>query len=75
MQILMLLVVAAIIAFAVIRQLGPKPDAEQRTETVDSALPKVPMRPEAYKNFEQNMERFTQDAAEQQRRAIDAAAE
>ena len=79
MQIVMLLVVVAIIAFAALRQLGSAPDGAAEpdlgAETSQPAVPKLPMRPDAYQGFEQSMDRFNESAAEQQRRAIDAAAQ
>jgi hypothetical protein len=73
MYLVMMLIVAVLIAYAVVNKLGGSAD-EQNTaasQTAEQSLPQVPTSPALYKNFEQNLERFSEDAAQQKKDRID----
>jgi len=66
MRVLLLLVVLAIIGLTLARWLGEKPVASRvPPEAATSAAPAVPTRPQELKQFEQDLNRFLQDAATQ----------
>ena len=67
MRVVLLLVVLAVIGMSLARWLGGKPPAPAVPgDTPNSAaLPAVPTRPQDVKKFEQDINRFIQDAAKQ----------
>lgn len=73
MRILLLLVVLALIGLTLARWLGEKPTvARVPPPAAPPALPAVPTRPQELKQFEQDLNRFLEDAATQRRRQIDS---
>ena len=72
MRILLLLIVLAVIGLTLARWLGEKPVASRiPPEAATSAAPAVPTRPQDLKPFEQDLNRFMQDAATQRGRQAD----
>jgi hypothetical protein len=73
MRILLLLIVLAIIGLTLARWLGqPPPPSSVPPEAADpTAAPAVPTRPQELKPFEQDLNRFMQDAATQRGRQAD----
>jgi hypothetical protein len=72
MRILLLLVVLAVIGLTLARWLGEKPVASRiPPEATTPAAPAVPTRPQELKAFEQDLNRFMQDAATQRGRQAD----
>jgi hypothetical protein len=72
MRIVLLLVVLAIIGLTLTRWLGEKPTAARvPPEAATSAAPAVPTRPQELRPFEQDLNRFMQDAATQRGRQAD----
>ena len=66
---IVLLVVLAVIGLTLARWPGQSPPAARIPPPVDStAAPAVPTRPQELKQFEQDLNRFMQDAASQRRR-------
>ena len=76
MRILLLLVVLAVIGLTLARWLGqppkPAPTPAEATTTAAPAVPAVPTRPQELKQFEQDLNRFLQDAATQRGRQADS---
>jgi len=73
-RLLLLLIVLTIIGLTLTRWLGEKPEAARvPPEAADSSgAPAVPTRPQELKKFEQDLQRFMQDAATQRRGQEDA---
>jgi hypothetical protein len=71
MRILLLLVVLAIIGLTLARWLGQPPASRVPPEATTTAVPVVPTRPQELKKFEQDINRFLQDAATQRGRQAD----
>ena len=72
MRIVLLLVVLAVIGLTLARWLGqPSRTAPAPPEAAATAAPAVPTRPQDLKKFEQDLNRFMQDAASQRRREAD----
>jgi len=72
MRILLLLIVLALIGLTLARWLGEKPTTTRvPPAATPTALPAVPTRPQELKQFEQDLNRFLQDAATQRRREAD----
>lgn len=72
MRIVLLLIVLAVIGLTLARWLGQPPPAAHVPPPPDStAAPAVPTRPQDLKKFEQDLNRFMQDAASQRRREAD----
>ena len=72
MRILLLLVVLALIGLTLARWLGQPPPTSRVAPPPDStAAPAVPTRPQELKKFEQDLNRFMQDAATQRGRQAD----
>ena len=72
MRIVLLLVVLAVIGLTLVRWLGqPRRTAPAPPEAAATATPAVPTRPQDLKQFEQDLNRFMQDAASQRRREAD----
>ena len=72
MRILLLLVVLALIGLTLARWLGQPPPTSRVAPPADStAVPAVPTRPQKLKKFEQDLNRFMQDAAAQRGRQVD----
>ncbi len=72
MRILLLLIVLAIIGLTLARWLGQPPrTASVPPETAATAVPAVPARPQELKKFEQDLNRFMQDAATQRSHQTD----
>jgi hypothetical protein len=72
MRIVLLLIVLAVIGLTLARWLGEKPVASRiPPEAATSAAPVVPTRPQDLKAFEQDLNRFMQDAATQRGRQAD----
>jgi hypothetical protein len=68
MRILLLLIVLALIGLTLARWLGQPPPTSRVAPPPDStAAPAVPTRPQELKKFEQDLNRFMQDAAAQRR--------
>lgn len=73
MQIVLLLVVLTIIGLVTVQWLGGKQPAQPPAPPASSqavAPPPVPTRPQDVKAFEQDMNRFMQDAATQRDRQL-----
>lgn len=75
MRIVMLLLALAVIGVIVVKQLNIKPSeqAVQRDTASSAGTPKVPVRPQDLKGFEQDMNRFVEDAGRRQAKEIDEA--
>ena len=73
MRVLLLLIVLVIIGLTLSRQLNQPPTTSQPPPeaTAPIAAPAVPTRPQDLKPFEQDINRFMQDAATQRRRQAD----
>jgi hypothetical protein len=72
MRIVLLLIVLAVIGLTLARWLGEKPVASRvPPEAAATAAPAVPTRPQDLKAFEQDLNRFMQDAASQRRHEAD----
>ena len=72
MRIVLLLIVLAIIGLILARWLGQPPLTSHVPPPADStAAPTVPTRPQELQKFEQDLNRFMQDAASQRRRQAD----
>lgn len=73
MRILLLLIVLVIIGLTLSRQLSspPAPSRPPPEATAPIAAPAVPTHPQDLKSFEQDINRFMQDAATQRRRQAD----
>lgn len=74
MRILLLLIVLAVIGLTLARQMSEKPATARVSSapTESSATtPTVPTRPQELKKFEQDLNRFIQDAATQRDRQAD----
>jgi hypothetical protein len=72
MRIVLLLIVLAVIGLTLARWLGEKPTASRAPpEAATTAAPAVPTRPQDLKAFEQDLNRFMQDAATQRNREAD----
>ena len=72
MRLLLLLVVLAIIGLTLARWLGQPPPTSHVPPAADStATPAVPTHPQELQKFEQDLNRFMQDAASQRRREAD----
>jgi len=72
MRIVLLLIVLAIIGLTLARWLGQPPPTSRVAPPPDStAAPAVPTRPQELKKFEQDLNRFMQDAATQRGRQAD----
>ena len=73
MRIVLLLVVLAVIGLTLARWLGQPPPTSPVPPPAESAAaaPAVPTRPQDLKQFEQDLNRFMQDAASQRRREAD----
>lgn len=66
MRVVLLLVVLAVIGITLVQWLGNKPPVQvPPREASDRAPPPVPTRPQDLKGFEQDINRFMQDAAKQ----------
>ena len=73
MRVLLLLIVLVIIGLTLSRQLSQPPAIPQPPleATAPTAAPAIPTRPQDLKPFEQDINRFMQDAATQRRRQAD----
>lgn len=71
MRIVLLLIVLAIIGLTLARWLGQPPRTAPALPEAATA-PAVPTRPQDLKKFEQDLNRFMQDAASQRRREADS---
>jgi hypothetical protein len=73
MRIVLLLIAGAVIGLTLTRWLGePAAPARGLPETTDpAAAPAVPTRPQDLPQFERELNRFMEDAAEERRRQID----
>ena len=75
MRIVLLLVVLAVIGLTLARWLGQPPPTSHVPPPPDStavpAVPAVPTRPQELQKFEQDLNRFMQDAARPRRREAD----
>ena len=72
MRIVLLLIVLAVIGLTLARWLGQPPPTSQVPPPPDStAVPAVPTRPQELQKFEQDLNRFMQDAARPRRREAD----
>lgn len=72
MRVLLLLIVLAVIGLTLARWLGQPPrTAPVPAEATTTAAPTVPTRPQELKKFDQNLNRFMQDAATQRSRQTD----
>ena len=72
MRIVLLLIVLAVIGLTLARWLGQPPKtAPVPPAATTPAAPAAPTRPQDLKAFEQDVNRFMQDAASQRRREVD----
>jgi len=72
MPYLLLLIVVAIIGFAVVKQLQePEHPPEPATTASEQELPVVPTRPQDIKQFEQDINTLLQDSARDQLKNVD----
>ena len=71
MRIVLLLIVLAIIGLTLARWLGQPPRTAPAPPEAAATAPAVPTRPQDQKKFEQDLNRFMQDAASQRRREAD----
>jgi hypothetical protein len=71
MRIVLLLIAAAVIGLTLTRWLGEPPARELPETPVPAAAPAVPTRPQDLPQFERELNRFMEDAAEERRRQID----
>jgi flagellar basal body-associated protein FliL len=71
MRILLLLVVLAVVGLTLARWLGQSPPTARAPSPDSTAAPAVPTRPQELKSFEQDLDRFMQDAASQRHREAD----
>ena len=71
MRIVLLLIVLAVIGLTLSRWLGQSPTTRISPPADSTATPAVPTRPQELKKFEQDLNRFMQDAASQRRREAD----
>ncbi|MEZ5591508.1 MAG: hypothetical protein R3F53_12675 [Gammaproteobacteria bacterium] len=72
MQYVLLLIVVAIIGFTIVKQLEkPELPPEPAAVSSENAPPAVPTRPQDVEQFGQDMNRFLQDAAKEQRKNVD----
>ena len=72
MPYLLLLIVVAVIGFALATHLNkPERPPEQSTATEPNAPPEVPTRPQDVEQFGQDLNKFMQDSATQQMQEID----
>ncbi|MDG4551751.1 MAG: hypothetical protein P9G45_15230 [Candidatus Contendobacter sp.] len=72
MRIVLLLIGLAVIGLTLARWLGQPPPAARIPPLRDSTTaPAVPAQPQDLKKFEQDLNRFMQDAASQRRREVD----
>ena len=71
MRIVLLLVVLAVIGLTLTRWLGQSPPSRVPPPPDSTAAPAVPTRPQELQKFEQDLNRFLQDAASQRRRKAD----
>ena len=70
MRIVLLLIMLAVIGLTLVRWLGQPPRTAPPPPEA-AAAPAVPTRPQDLKAFEQDLNRFIQDAASQRRREAD----
>ncbi len=70
MRIVLLLIVLAVIGLTLARWLG-QPSQTAPAPPEAAAAPAVPTRPQELQKFEQDLNRFMQDAASQRRREAD----
>jgi hypothetical protein len=71
MRILLLLIVLAIIGLTLVHWLSQPPSTARVSPEATVAAPVVPTGPQELKKFEQDLNRFMQDAATQRNRQAD----
>ena len=71
MQYVLLLIVAAVIGFAIVKQLEKPELPPEPAVAGENAPPAVPTRPQDVEQFGQDMNQFVQDAAKEQRKDVD----
>lgn len=72
MQYVLLLIVVAIIGFAIVKQLEkPELPPEPAVVSGENTPPTVPTRPQEVEQFGQDMSRFLQDTAKEQLKDVD----
>ena len=71
MQYVLLLIVAAVIGFAIVKQLEKPELPPEPAVSSENAPPAVPTRPQDVEQFDQDINQFVQDAAKEQRKDVD----
>ena len=71
MQYVLLLIVVAVIGFAIVKQLDKPELPPEPAVSSENAPPAVPTRPQDVEQFGQDMNQFVQDAAKEQRKDVD----